>query len=226
MLLSKSVIVAGGGSGSRMGTQIPKQFLLLNNKPVLMHTIRQFLVYDNDIEVVLVLPQFQIENWQNLCQKYGFELPHKIVAGGTTRFHSVKNGLFSIKTEGLTAVHDGVRPFVSMATIRNCFETALERGNAVPVVELTESLRVISDNDNSACDRKLYRLVQTPQVFRTSLLKKGYEQEYSEHFTDDASVVEALGVKINMVGGNEDNIKITSPFDLVIGEAICKYKKS
>ena len=223
MLLSKSVIIAGGGTGNRMGSDIPKQFLLLKNKPVLMHTIQRFFDYDNNIEIIVALPASQIDYWKDLCKKYDFKISHIILKGGNTRFQSIKNCLFVLKTEGLTAVHDAVRPFVSFETIKNCFEIAAEKDAAIPVLEPVESLRVISCDNSSTCNRELYRLVQTPQVFKTSILKKAYEQEYSENFTDDASVVEKSGVKIHLVNGNRENIKITSPMDLVIGEAI--YEK-
>ena len=217
---NRSVIIAGGGSGNRMGTTIPKQFLLLQNKPVLMHTIQRFFDFDKNIEVILALPESQINYWKNLCKELDFNFKHIVVEGGATRFHSVKNALGLIKTEGFTAVHDAVRPFVSIETIKKCFETAAEKNNAIPVIEPVDSLRIIMKNENFICNRELIRMVQTPQIFKTSILKKAYEQEYSERFTDDASVVENLDIKITMINGNRENIKITSPLDLVIGEAI------
>jgi len=223
MLFSKNVIIVGGGTGNRIGAKIPKQFLFLKEKPILMHTIKRFFEYDNNIEMILILPADYIKYWENLCLKFEFSLPHKIANGGITRFHSVKNGLDMIITEGLTAVHDAVRPFVSVKTIENCFNMAAEKTSAVPVIELTESLRVISEDKNSSCDRQSYRLVQTPQVFDTFLLKKAYEQPFNERFTDDASVVENFGENISLVNGNIENIKITTPFDLIIGETIMDY---
>lgn len=220
MSLSKSVIIAGGGAGTRMGSKIPKQFLLLKNKPVLMHTIQRFFDYDNNIEIIVVLPAAQIVYWRELCKEYNFNLQHTTAEGGITRFHSVRNGLAAIKTDGLTAVHDAVRPLVSMETISNCFETAVEKNAVVPVIELTESLRIISGEDSTSCNRDLYRLVQTPQIFKTSILKKGYKQPYSEIFTDDASVAESIGENISIVKGNNENIKITSLKDLIVAEVI------
>ena len=223
MSLSKKVIIAAGGSGNRMDSDVPKQFLLLNGKPVLMHTIERFFIYDKNIEIVVVLPEFQIDYWEKLKQKHNFTISHIIAKGGNTRFQSVKNGLEMINTDGLTAVHDAVRPFVSIETINNCFKTAAEKDSAIPVVELVESLRFISGDGNISCNRQSYRLVQTPQVFNTLLLKKAYQQPYSDHFTDDASVMEKFGIKISLVNGNVENIKITTPLDLILGEKILEY---
>jgi 2-C-methyl-D-erythritol 4-phosphate cytidylyltransferase len=220
MDFSKSVIIAGGGSGNRMGSTIPKQFLLLQGKPVLMHTIQHFFDYDHKIEVIVILPSSQIIYWKMLCEEHNFTLPHVVAEGGATRFYSVKKGLDILKTNGLTAVHDAVRPLVSIEIIAECYKTATEHNSAVPVIELVDSLRFISNNENSGCKRKSYCAVQTPQVFKTLLLKKGYEQPYSDLFTDDASVMEALGEKIALVKGDMENIKITTHVDLLVAEAI------
>jgi 2-C-methyl-D-erythritol 4-phosphate cytidylyltransferase len=222
MSLSNSVIIAGGGTGTRMNAKIPKQFLLLKDEPVIIHIIKRFFNYENKIEIIVVLPAAQIEFWENMRRDFKFNIPHTVVVGGDTRFHSVKNGLDAIKTNGLTAVHDAVRPLVSNKLISNCFETAAKKHSVVPVIELSESLRIISGNDSSGCNRELYRLVQTPQVFKTSILKKAYQQPYSEYFTDDASVVESIGEKISLVKGDKENIKITSPLDLVVAEVIMR----
>lgn len=218
--MNENVIIVAGGQGLRMGGDIPKQFLLLKGVPVLMHTINRFIKYNKDISLFLVLPQLQIDYWSELCNKYSFSVHHTIVEGGETRFHSVLNGLNAIKGEGITAVHDGVRPFVSVKTITACYEMAKKHGAAIPVTEPVESLRHISGNESHACLRDEYRLVQTPQVFNTKLLKLCYLQPWSPAFTDDASVVEAAGHHIKLVEGNRENIKITSPFDLLIGEAL------
>ncbi len=222
--MNETVIIVAGGQGVRMGGEIPKQFLLLKGLPILMLTIRQFVLYNKHISIILVLPHSQIDFWKELCKKHSFTLLHNIVPGGETRFHSVLNGLGTIKDNGITAVHDGVRPFASVKTIAACFEMAKKNGAAIPVTESIESLRKVSGEDSIACLRDEYRLVQTPQVFETNLLKKCYQQPWVGAFTDDASVVEASGHKITLVPGNRENIKITSPFDMIVGEALLDSK--
>ncbi len=213
------VIIVAGGKGLRMGGDVPKQFQLLGNQPVLMHTLQRFADDCKDLQIILVLPQEQIEYWSDLGEKYHFGVEHWIVAGGETRFHSVQNGLAQIPddAEGVVAVHDGVRPLVSREVIGKCFEEARRKKAVVPVVPVVESLRHVSDG---AVPRADYRLVQTPQTFDIQLLKQAYRQPYSKDFTDDASVVEAFGHPITMVEGNRENIKLTTPFDLKIAEAI------
>ncbi len=218
--MNEHVIVVAGGQGLRMGTEIPKQFLLMNGRPILMHTINRFIQYNTDINIVLVLPALHFDYWNELCQQHSFTVPHRMAKGGVTRFHSVVNGLKEVTDDGITAIHDGVRPFVSVETIKACFEMAKEFGAAIPVTEPVESLRRIVGNESVACIREEYRMVQTPQVFETLLLKKCYQQTWLPAFTDDASVVEAAGHKIILVNGNRENIKITSPFDLMLGEAV------
>lgn len=212
-------IIVAGGKGMRMGKDLPKQFLPIDGTPILMHTLQAFYDYDPSLTLIVVLPSDQQAYWSKLCGDYHFTIPHMVVKGGETRFHSVKNGLSCIKGEGLVAVHDGVRPFVHRDTIDRCFAAALESGAAVPVVEIVDSLRKVEDAESKAVSRRDYRIVQTPQVFDISLLKEAYKQPYTVDFTDDASVVEAYGSKISLVEGNRENIKITSPFDLVIAEA-------
>lgn len=213
------VIIVAGGKGLRMGGDVPKQFQLLGNQPVLMHTLQRFADDCKDLQIILVLPQEQIEYWSDLGEKYHFGVEHWIVAGGETRFHSVQSGLAQIPddAEGVVAVHDGVRPLVSREVIEKCFEEARRKKAVVPVVPVVESLRHVSDG---AVPRADYRLVQTPQTFDIQLLKQAYRQPYSKDFTDDASVVEAFGHPISMVEGNRENIKLTTPFDLKIAEAI------
>lgn len=213
------VIIVAGGKGLRMGGDVPKQFQLLGNQPVLMHTLQRFADDCKDLQIILVLPQEQIEYWSDLGEKYHFGVEHWIVAGGETRFHSVQNGLAQIPddAEGVVAVHDGVRPLVSREVIEKCFEEARRKKAVVPVVPVVESLRHVSDG---AVPRADYRLVQTPQTFDIQLLKQAYRQPFSKDFTDDASVVEAFGHPISMVEGNCENIKLTTPFDLKIAEAI------
>jgi 2-C-methyl-D-erythritol 4-phosphate cytidylyltransferase len=218
-----NIIIVAGGKGLRLGEPIPKQFLSINDKPILMHTIERFYQYQSSLNIILVLPEDQKEYWFKLCDTYLFTIPHTIVDGGITRFHSVLNGLATINNaEGLTGVHDGVRPFVSITTIKNCYAKARECGAVIPTIPLIDSIREITANSSQSRPRNIYLLVQTPQVFSTSILKKAYQQDFIDAFTDDASVVEALGHTITMVEGNQENIKITTPFDLVIAEAIIK----
>ena len=224
MKIPKIAIIVAGGKGERMKTDIPKQFIEIQGKPILMHTIEAFLSYDALLEIIVVLPQVQMDFWNDLCEKHRFNIAHSIVEGGETRFQSVINGLSTIKTSGLVAVHDGVRPLVSAATIARCYTEAEKSGNAIPVVDLVDSIRQITPEGSLSVDRAAYRLVQTPQVFDVELLKKAYEQPYSSLFTDDASVVESLGVEINLVEGNRENIKITTAFDLRLTEILLKHE--
>lgn len=214
----KYALIVAGGKGLRMGTDLPKQFLPIGGKPVLMRTLEAFYRYSSEIQLILVLPHSQQDYWRELCAKYDFTLPHRVADGGETRFHSVKNGLAVIQGDGLVAVHDGVRPFVSQDVIARCYELA-ETGKAVvPVVGVVETVRQINENGSVTVDRERYKLVQTPQTFDVGLLKKAYEQSYTSTFTDDASVVEALGVSVCLTEGNRENVKITTPFDLKLAE--------
>lgn len=220
--MKKLALIVAGGSGSRMKGELPKQFLELNGKPVLIRTFEAFLKYDRNIQFVLVLPEVQLINWKKLCVKYDFNLKHSLVPGGETRFHSVKNGLSEINGNGIVFIHDGVRPLVSVQTIENCYKTANEKGNALPVVSPSESVRELINGGSRAVDRSRFFLVQTPQTFNISVIKKAYEQDYLEKFTDDASVLENTGQQINLVAGNRENIKITYPEDLLIASAFCE----
>jgi 2-C-methyl-D-erythritol 4-phosphate cytidylyltransferase len=222
--MNKYVIIVAGGRGLRMGSELPKQFLLLGGKPVLMHTIEAFYRYDADIQVVLVLPRDHQDYWKSLCSSYHFEIPHRIVDGGETRFHSVRNGLQVIGGTGLVGVHDGVRPFVSKEVIERCYLEAEQKQAVIPVVEVVETVRHLQGDESSTVPRNEYRLVQTPQVFSVPLLKKAYLQPYSPSFTDDASVVESFGEKVFLTEGNRENIKITTPFDLIIGKAWVEHQ--
>jgi 2-C-methyl-D-erythritol 4-phosphate cytidylyltransferase len=212
-------LIVAGGSGKRMGAEVPKQFLELGGRPLLMHTIERFKQFDNTIEIITVLPENQIRNWMDLQEKYSFSIDQTMVKGGKTRFHSVRNGLEFIETPGLIAIHDGVRPFVSRDTIKRCFDAAERLGNAIPVIPPSDALRLISNDESSPLNRLQVRLVQTPQVFNTDLIIKAYKQEYMPEFTDDASVLERMGVHINLVEGNRENIKITNPEDMLISNA-------
>lgn len=214
------IIIVAGGKGLRMGGDIPKQFLPIGGKPVLMRTIERFREYSKDICVILVLPKAQQEYWHALCKQYDFQEEYVIANGGETRFHSVKNGLDLIPddSEGTVGVHDGVRPFPSTDVIRKCYETAKTAKAVIPVIPVVETLRHVGEKRNVL--RSDYRLVQTPQVFDIQLLKRANRQEYKEQFTDDASVVESIGQDVTMVEGNRENIKITTPFDIKIAESI------
>jgi len=213
-------VIVAGGSGKRMQTGIPKQYLELAGKPVLMHTLERFKAFDNAIEIITVLPENQLRFWGELQKKYSFDVPHTLVKGGKARFFSVRNGLKFVDSPGLVAIHDGVRPFVSVDTIKRCFETAEKLGNAIPVISPSDTLRMISGEENKPINRLQVKQVQTPQVFNTDLIKNAYLQEYMPEFTDDATVLERTGVKINLVDGNRENIKITNPEDLVISTAL------
>jgi 2-C-methyl-D-erythritol 4-phosphate cytidylyltransferase len=220
--MKKFVIIVAGGSGSRMGTEIPKQFLELCRKPVLMHTIQVFHDFDPESKIIVVLPEDQQLFWKGLCLKHSFSLVHQVVSGGKTRFHSVQNGLSRIDGEGVIFIHDGVRPLVSQETLGRCLETALKSGNAIPVLPVTESLRKLEGEQNISVDRSQYFSVQTPQTFRSDQILEAFKQDFDAAFTDDASVAEKAGFSINMVEGNRENIKITTPTDLIIAEAFLK----
>jgi len=216
-------IIVAGGKGIRMGSAVPKQFLLLSGKPLLMHTLQAFYQADPEINLIIVLPESQQGYWNELCIKYDFKLPCQIADGGDTRFESVKNGLALTGKEGLVAVHDGVRPFINTDLIERCYATAKKNGAAVPVTQLTESIRKMDGETSFSVRRETYCSVQTPQAFRLELLKKAYLQSYQERFTDDASVVEAAGYQVELVEGLPDNIKITTTLDLLMAEQINKF---
>jgi 2-C-methyl-D-erythritol 4-phosphate cytidylyltransferase len=214
------VVIVAGGSGKRMGAEIPKQFLELAGRPVLMHTIERFKAFNDAIEIITVLPENQLLHWCDLQEKYSFRVSQTLVKGGSHRFFSVQNGLKFVNTPGLVAIHDGVRPFVSIDTIKRCFETAEKLGNAIPSISPTESLRIITDQGSMPVNRFHVKQIQTPQVFNAELLKKAYQQAYNVEFTDDATVLEKTGEKINLIEGNRENIKITNPEDLLISTAL------
>lgn len=205
-----------------MGGDIPKQFVPVGGLPVLMHTINRFLEYNAEMQVVLVLPVSQQDYWRELCQQHHFDAKVTIADGGETRFHSVRNGLMKVSADcTLVGVHDGVRPFVSLDTIARCYDEAAESEAVVPVVEVVETVRHLTDEGGSeTVARGDYRLVQTPQVFSHDLLRRAYEQPYTDFFTDDASVVEALGHPVSLVQGNRENIKLTTPYDLKVAEVL------
>ncbi|QNF31632.1 2-C-methyl-D-erythritol 4-phosphate cytidylyltransferase [Adhaeribacter swui] len=219
------VILVAGGSGTRMQSQLPKQFISVGGRPILMHTIQRFYDYNPEIKIILVLPSDQILFWQKLCVDNNFTITHQVVAGGASRFASVKNGLAVISGDGVVAVHDGVRPFAPVAVIQEAFAVAAQKGNAVVAVPLKESIRILKNNTSEALDRTEYRLVQTPQCFQLALLRQAYQLPEESSFTDDASVVERLGKKINLVAGAYENLKITTPEDLIWAESFLKMGK-
>jgi 2-C-methyl-D-erythritol 4-phosphate cytidylyltransferase len=220
--MKKFVIIVAGGTGSRMHAHVPKQFLNINGKPILFYTIKCFDNYLKGIPIILVLPEPYIDYWKSITRKNSFNISHQITKGGDTRILSVKNGLKLINEPGLIAIHDGVRPLVSKETLHTVFLEAEKVGNAIPAIPVTESMRKVDIKNSEPVNRDNYRLIQTPQCFHSDLIKKAYEQEFKEEFTDDASVVEALGIKINLVTGNPENIKITRPADLKFVEALLK----
>lgn len=218
-------VIVAGGSGSRMNSERPKQFLLLNGKPVLMHSISAFAACSEKPEILVVLNQQQFLFWNELCEAHHFNLKHQLVVGGETRFHSVKNALNTIDEPAVVAVHDAVRPLISASIISNAYQKALIDGNAVVAVPSKDSVRWQKTNgETQNLNRSEVFLVQTPQTFELTILKKAYKQEYKEEFTDDASVVEYSGVKINLLAGNPENFKITFPADLKIAEMLLNEK--
>ena len=206
-----------------MGSDIPKQFLPIGGKPVLMRTIERFREYSEDLQIILVLPEAQQAYWQELCKKYDFQIAYQLANGGQTRFHSVQNGLALVPddAQGVVGVHDGVRPFPSIEVIRRCYETARTAKAVIPIIPIVETVRHLVHKGHSVTvPRDEYRLVQTPQTFDIQLLKAANRQPYNDGFTDDASVVESYGHQITLVEGNRENIKITTPYDLRIGEML------
>ena len=222
------IIIVAGGKGLRMGSDIPKQFLPIGGKPVLMRTLERFRAYSSALQIILVLPEAQQDYWRQLCEDYHFDVEHQIANGGQTRFHSVQNGLALVPddAEGVVGVHDGVRPFPSIEVIRNCYETARTAKAVIPVIPVVETIRQLFSNGqqdlrtSKTVPRDEYRLVQTPQTFDIQLLKAANKQPYNDGFTDDASVVESYGFEITLVEGNRENIKITTPYDLKIAEVL------
>ena len=221
------IIIVAGGKGLRMGSDIPKQFLPVGGRPVLMRTLERFRAYSSDLQIILVLPEAQQAYWHELCQQYHFDVEYTLANGGQTRFHSVQNGLAKVPDDatGVVGVHDGVRPFPSIEVIRNCYETARTEKAVIPVIPVVETVRELTSSEafgksSRTVPRDKYRLVQTPQTFDIQLLKAANRQPYNDGFTDDASVVEAYGHPITLVEGNRENIKITTPYDMKIAEVL------
>jgi len=221
---SVGVLLVAGGSGTRMGSNIPKQFIICQNKPIIQLTIERFFNWNPTIKLVLVLPENQIESWKNTTKSKGYTINYQICKGGKERFDSVKNGLSFLDTN-IIMVHDGVRPFVNNNTLDRCLEKAREKGSAIPVIKPVESMRqIINVDESNAVNREDFRLVQTPQCFKQEWIKKAYIQDFTPFFTDDASVVEKAGYPIFLVDGSRENIKITTPFDLQLSDFIIKFQ--
>ena len=221
----KYAIIVAGGNGTRANTPVPKQFMKLDGKPVIMHAISKFADAGLSLEIIVVLNRDLIPQWEGLCKEHSFNTEVKIVEGGESRFESVKLGLALVGEEGIVAIHDAARPLVSTKTIVTAYKAAEMYGNAVPAIPLTDSIRQIDSSKSIAVDRTRYCIIQTPQCFQAGILKKAYSTaEYKIHFTDDASVIEASGEKIHLVDGNPDNIKITTPRDFILAEALLKYR--
>ena len=222
--LKKYAIIVAGGTGSRMNHKTPKQFLRLGPLPVLMHALYAFYDYSKDLSLILVLPEKDQPRWEKLCLKYRFSIPLKITSGGLTRFQSVRNGLKLIGTDGVVAIHDGVRPLVDKEIIGASFQLAAVHGSAIAAVLLKESIRETDNDHTRAINRSRFRVIQTPQTFRVSLIKKAYQLDEDPEFTDDASVAEKAGFNITLFEGSYTNIKITTPEDLIIARALLKTR--
>lgn len=217
-------IITAGGIGKRMGGSIPKQFLLLDDKPILMHTIEHIYDFDPSAQLIVTLPQDYLKDWDEMCQKYAFDIRHGIIPGGEERFDSIKNALEKANGDWI-AVHDGVRPFISKSVLNQLLVEVKSHRAVIPVIPVKETLRIADGETNATVQRDHYRIVQTPQVFEAKLLKKAYEQKYVTSFTDDASVVESIGARVHLIPGNDENIKITTPLDLNLAALILKNWK-
>lgn len=218
--MKKYAVIVAGGSGTRMGSSLPKQFMLIQGKPVLYYTIKAFLDAFPTIEIILVLPESQMELGKEIMDGYFTEANIRLTTGGETRFHSVKNGLSLVTEEAVVFVHDGVRCLITKELLIRCFDKAMETGSAIPVTECRDSLRLITEDGHVVLDRTAVRQVQTPQTFHSKLLLPAFAIDYKERFTDEATVAEAFGIELNLVEGDPENIKITSPIDLTIAESI------
>ena len=219
--MERAVIIVAGGSGKRMGSDRPKQFLLLKGRPVLFHTLNAFHVSDPGARIVLVLPIEHHGTWKDLCNEFKIDIPHTVVAGGKERWHSVKAGLGKLDAkDAIVAVHDGVRPLASKELIGRCFHHAERYGSAVPVVPISSSVRQIKANGSIAIDRSTLRSVQTPQCFKVEMLHRAFAMPFDPAFTDEATMIERMGEKVDLVEGEDRNIKITTPLDLKVAEVL------
>ncbi len=220
--MKKTALIVAGGSGLRMGSLIPKQFLLLQNKPILQHTLEKFYSTGIFDSIIIVLPKSERKNWEKLIAEYKITVPHTIVDGGSSRYESVKNGLRIVESDGLIAIHDGVRPFVTTDLIKRCMNELIQNSNAIPSVSLSDTIRKVDGDSSKIIDRESLKAIQTPQCFHTALLKSAYELSDDGTMTDDAAVFEKAGNKIRLIDGDPSNIKITVPNDLARAEAMLK----
>jgi len=222
--MKKIVVIVAGGTGRRMNSGTPKQFLLLNGKPVLFYTINSFLQAYNDLQIILVLPEEHIAAGQEIIDAFFDYSRIQITIGGRTRFHSVQNGLQLVNEESIVFVHDAVRCLVTVDLIKRCYEAAMENGSAIPVIDSKDSVRLVTGEANEALERNTIKLVQTPQTFHSKILIPAYQIDYKDKFTDEATVVEAFGLKVKLVNGEENNFKITRPIDLLMAERLIAEK--
>lgn len=218
--MKKYAVLVAGGSGSRMKSDLPKQFILLKNKPLLVHTIESFLKADATINIILVLPEYHLQTGNDIVAQYFNDKKIIITSGGATRFHSVKNGLMQIQEEGIVLVHDAVRSLISVDLIQRCITETIAKRAVIPAISSKDSVRILEGENNKSISRDIVMLVQTPQSFYSTDLIKSFEVEYNDSFTDEASVMEAAGFQIHIISGDENNIKITHPIDLIIAEKI------
>ena len=222
----KYAVIVAGGSGTRMSQSQPKQFLEIGGKPILLHALKAFNDFDSDISIIVVLPKEHLKTWKELCEKYKFDTKHKVVEGGSSRFESSKKGLNAISGSGIVAIHDGARPLVSVQVISETFNQAGRQGNGVAAVPLKDSIRETMGDQNRNVERDKYFAIQTPQAFQLDLIQKAFDHaDNSKKYTDDASVLEDLGEKIYLTAGSYENIKVTTPEDLVVAEAILKSRQ-
>jgi 2-C-methyl-D-erythritol 4-phosphate cytidylyltransferase len=218
--MEKTIIIVAGGQGMRFTAEKPKQFLYIQDRPITMHTIDLFHYYDRHMQIVLGLAENYFSYWESICQQFHFDVPLTLSPGGETRYHTVKNALSKVNKGSLVGIHDAVRPLVYKPTIDRCYAEAEKSGAAIPCIPVHSTIREITEGGSRWVDREKLRAVQTPQVFQYDILVRGYEEPYSESFTDDASVVESIGHTVKLVEGNPENIKITTAEDLVFAEAI------
>ncbi len=223
--MEKTIIIVAGGQGMRFNSEKPKQFLYIRERPILMHTIDLFHYYDRKMQIILGIAENYFSYWESVCEQFHFDVPYILSPGGETRYHTVRNALPEIKKGNLVGIHDAVRPLIYKSTIDRCYEAAEKSGAAIPCVPVHNTIREVTKEGSRWVDREKLRAVQTPQVFQYDVLMKGYEQEYSESFTDDASIVEKAGYPVTLVEGNTENIKITEPEDMVFAEAVFEYYK-
>lgn len=217
--MTKTAIITAGGIGKRMGSTIPKQFLMINGKPLLCWTIQQFYDFDSEIQIIVSLPKDWMEFWKEMCKENRFTVSHQLVEGGAERFHSIRNAL-SFANGNLIAIHDGVRPLVSKALIQKGFETAALKGSAIPVIGLKESIREVKASDSIAVPRSNYRIVQTPQTFQKEIIQNAYKQSFEVNMTDDACLVESSGISVTLIDGESKNIKVTDQIDFALAELL------